>query len=70
MEKQFSLYPHPQKTTDTLEEVRTKMANDTSSVGNNGKAAGMAVVPIIVVTAFWVIVGGIVPCLIRGPNKR
>ena len=46
------------------------MANDTSSVGNDGKAAGMAVVPIIVVTAFWVIVGGIVPCFIRGPNKR
>lgn len=37
---------------------------------NKGNAVGLAVVPVIVVTAIWVIVGGIVPLFIKGPNKR
>lgn len=37
---------------------------------NKGNAVGLAVVPVIVVTAIWVIVGGVVPLFIKGPNKR
>ncbi|CAH3141974.1 hypothetical protein pdam_00003515 [Pocillopora damicornis] len=37
---------------------------------NKGNAVGLAVVPVIVVTAIWVIVGAIVPLFIKGPNKR
>lgn len=36
----------------------------------DGTAKAMAVVPVLAVTALWVIVGGIVPCFIKGPNKR
>ncbi|KAK3739867.1 hypothetical protein QZH41_009113 [Actinostola sp. cb2023] len=36
---------------------------------NHGSAKGAAVIPLIVVTAFWLIVGAVVPCFIRGKNK-
>ncbi|KAM7426525.1 hypothetical protein ABFA07_009371 [Porites harrisoni] len=35
-----------------------------------GSAKAMAVVPVIVVTAVWVIVGGVIPFFIKGQNKR
>lgn len=37
---------------------------------NKGNAVGLAVIPVIVVTAIWLIVGGVVPLFIKGPNKR
>ncbi|EDO34244.1 predicted protein [Nematostella vectensis] len=36
----------------------------------NGSAVGAAAIPVVVVTVFWVIVGAVVPCFIRGNNKR
>lgn len=39
-------------------------------MAGEGAAKPMAVVPVIVVTGIWVIVGGVIPWCIRGPNKR
>lgn len=36
----------------------------------DGGAQGKAVYPVIVVTAIWVIVGGFIPFLIKGQNRR
>ena len=36
----------------------------------DGAAKPLAVIPVIVVTAIWVIVGGVVPFCIKGQNKR
>ena len=36
----------------------------------DGGAKSAAVFPVIVATAVWVIVGGVVPFCIRGENKR
>ena len=35
-----------------------------------GQAKAVAVVPVIVVTAVWVVVGGVIPFFIKGQNKR
>lgn len=35
----------------------------------DGKAKPAAVFPVIVVTAIWVIVGGVIPFFIRGKNR-
>jgi len=39
-------------------------------MAGDGAAKPMAVVPVIVVTGIWVIVGGVIPWFVRGPNKR
>ncbi|XP_067036948.1 V-type proton ATPase subunit e-like [Acropora muricata] len=36
----------------------------------DGGAEAKAVYPVIVVTAIWVIVGGFIPFLIKGQNRR
>ncbi|KXJ18929.1 V-type proton ATPase subunit e [Exaiptasia diaphana] len=36
---------------------------------NDGSAKGSAAIPVIIVTVFWLIVGAVVPCFIRGKNK-
>ena len=41
-----------------------------SSLPNDGSAKGAAAIPVVVVTVFWLIIGAVIPCFIRGKNKR